>query len=66
MAINKRRSARLTLAEAQAREDVARAARIGRIERAIKGAQFFDAELAAIETIVFGAYGRTKLQARRR
>lgn len=47
---------------AQAREDREYARRIAKIKRAVTEADFFGAELTAIETIVFGAYGRTKLR----
>jgi len=46
----------------QRKEDRERARRISRIKTAVAQADFHDAELTAIETIVFGAYGRTKLR----
>lgn len=45
----------------QAQEDREYARRVNRIKQAVAAANFHDAELTAIETIVFGAYGRTKL-----
>lgn len=46
----------------QANEDRNRARRVARIKRAVVDADFLDHELTAVEAIVFGAYGRTKLR----
>lgn len=46
----------------QANEDRNRARRVAKIKRAVMGADLLDHELTAIEAVVFGAYGRTKLR----
>lgn len=46
----------------QANEDRNRARRVAKIKRAVAGADFLDHELTAVEAIVFGAYGRSKLR----
>lgn len=46
----------------QISEDRAISRRVAKIKRAIAGASFYTHELTQIEAIVFGAYGRTKLQ----
>jgi uncharacterized protein HemX len=51
------------LAEAEARNERHREAQLAKIKQAISGAQFFDWELAELERLVFGAYGRTKIGA---
>jgi hypothetical protein len=49
------------LRRAQREEDRTKANRIDRIKRAIAGSTLYDHELAAIENVIFAAYGRTKL-----
>jgi hypothetical protein len=55
------RKVKAFLAKAQAREDRERAGRVARIKRAIAGSDLMDHEIHGIETIVFGAFGRTRL-----
>jgi hypothetical protein len=50
-------------ADAMMRLAIRREAQVAKIKQAISGAQFFDWELAELERLVFGAYGRTKIGA---
>lgn len=62
MATDKDAKVRAFIQRAQAREDKERVRRVARIKRALAGADFFDGELSEIETVVFTAFGRTKLR----
>jgi len=58
----KAKTAEQIIKAAQAQEDREYARRVARIKRAVSGADFRDSELSAIEAVVFGAFGRTKLR----
>lgn len=60
----KTKAANQLIQRIQADEDRKRAARVAKLKIALAQATFMDHELMQLETIAFGAYGRTKLGGR--